>query len=295
MNLIIDINNAFYKSYFIYREMYKGQEKINEKLLMNKFMVDLMYSIRIFAKETKIDKVICCYDGANNFRKKLSAKYKASRLKKDQEFYNVLEYSRTYLKNLGFIVSNLEGLEADDCIGIWARHLQNEDNCILSNDEDVRQLLSDKTCIYNNQSKTKVFYSSHSENGLAYNILAKIKGKYEIVNPHFILFEKILRGCKGDEIDSLLKGRVYNKKLIEVFEKVKFDKDAITTEMLDNIVDQVHIQFIDQDITMFKLFNNLSLVDLGGSFIPNKSMVLDHINENKDAFKYNGIYEYEYS
>jgi 5'-3' exonuclease len=285
------MNNAFYKSYSIYKSIYKDLEKINEKLLFNKFLIDFGFTIRLFKKSNKIEKVICCYDSKESFRKRLSKTYKSNRQKQDDAFYSVLGYSSVYLEDLGFIVACVEDLEADDLVGIWARHLKDEVNCIISNDEDVRQLLDTYVVVYNNQSKNKKIYRAFDSFYLTF-----LLDDYESIveDPHWVLFKKMILGCDSDLVKKLLRGRIGEKKLKErLFDKIEFNKDYINDYDLERISLRINETFKDEQVLIKELDENLSLVNLCTNVYYS-----DKVNEEiknmitSSKFTYNDSYQF---
>ena len=291
MNLLFDINNAFHKSYFIYKHIYK-EEKINEKLLFQKFMIDFMYSCRLFSDKNKIDRVICCYDSQENFRKSLYVNYKSNRVKKEESFYNVLNHTIKIFNELGFIVAQINKLEADDAIGLWVKKLAGEVNVILSADEDCRQLLDEKVIIYNNNSKDKRFYyySKHDEVVL----YPYEKSKHLFENPHWILFKKMVLGCEGDMVPKLLRGRIGEATLKKkIFDRIQFDKNDVTDFDLVEISARLNTIFKDEEVLIKELDVNLSLVNLCDDHYHDEHIKAEtekHLNEAK--FTYKGNYQF---
>lgn len=292
MNLLIDINNAFHKSYFVYKNIYK-EEKINEKMLFNKFVTDFMYSCRLFSDKNEIDKIICCYDSENNFRKKIYSNYKSNRTKKEQSFYDVLNYSKEFFKKSGFIVSQIDELEADDCIGLWVNHLKDEVNIILSADEDCRQLLNNTTIIYNNNSKDKRGYY-FSKNACNHFIdIQNCKCIFE--SPHWILLKKMILGCDGDMVPKLLKGRIGEATLKKkLYDHITFNKDNVTTSDLVDISARLNTIFKNEDVFVKDLDINLALVNLCSNTYHTDKIKLETKEHFEIAkFTYNGNYQLE--
>jgi len=279
MNLIIDINNAFHKSYYISKKMYG--DKINEKLMFNKFILDLFSTIRIFKDRNKIEKVICCFDSENVFRKDLYPDYKSNRSKKEDMFYNVFNYSKEHLKKLGFIVSCIDGLEADDLIGLWIDELKEQINCIISNDEDVRQLIYENVYVFNNQSTRKLLYIH--QDTFKVNIIFKDAIEYERVDPKFILACKIVLGCDGDMVPKLLKGRVGEKTFKKKIYNKNFNGD------LSKLFEQLNQVFCD-NITIEQIKMNQQLVDLSGKFTPLHFQANFFLHKENVEFTYKGNY-----
>jgi len=289
MNLIFDINNAFYKSYFMYKKY--GDKKINEKLFFNKFITDFFYTIRLFNEYNKIDRIVCCFDSQNCFRKQIYSNYKSNRIKNgDPGFYNVLDYVYHYLEKEGFIVSKVNGLEADDLCSLWVNILKDETMCVLSNDEDLRQLLSENVFIYNNQSHDKRFYfSSNLLSSIHLHAMIGVNTKYIISDPDFILFKKMLLGCNSDMVPCLVKKGIGEKRLkSKIFDNVFFDKNNILNTTLIRISSLLKSKF-DCIVSVSNMHTNLSLVDLSGKYISRdiKMDILNKINDVKFTYSKN--------
>jgi 5'-3' exonuclease len=275
----------------VYKNIYK-EEHINEKLLFNKFMIDFMYSCRLFIDKGVVDKIICCYDSEENFRKTLYPNYKSNRTKKEESFYNVLNYSKKYFAEQGFIVTQIKDLEADDAIGLWIERLKGETNIILSADEDIRQLLDEKVIIYNNNSKDKRFYYYTKNDEV--NLYAFEKSQHLFENPHWILFKKMILGCDGDMVPKLLRGRIGEATLKKkIFDKITFDRKAVSDNDLVSISLKLNDTFKDEEVLIKELDTNLSLVNLCDDHYHSDSVkqeTLKHFEESK--FTYKGNYQF---
>lgn len=294
MNILVDTQNAFHKSFAISKLIYK--EKLNARLLFNKFMLDFGYSLRLFNKNNKVDKVICCFDSENNFRKKLDNNYKSNRGKKDDFFYESLNYTYNFLKKVGFIVTKINELEADDSISLWCNELKNETNCIFSNDEDLRQLLTENTFIYNNQSNNKIFYIKENHEDLLQNIINDSFNDVKLVHidPNWILFKKIIFGCDSDMVPNLFKVKIQEKTLKKkLYDLIEFNNYDISLESLNNLSVKLRNTFKSESITTNQLFTNLSLVNLCTNAFYSPKINVEWINhKNESKFTYNNNYEF---
>jgi len=100
-------------------------------------------------KEKGLTDCVCCLDSRTNFRKKLTedweAKYK-DRPPKDPELSNQLNLVVELLAAAGFCCVTAEGFEADDIMASYAKQFEGRVT-LLSQDKDLKQLLSDKVNI----------------------------------------------------------------------------------------------------------------------------------------------------
>lgn len=295
MILLFDMNNALHKSFFMYKKIYSHDDsQINERLFFNKFMVDFGSTIRKFSN---VEKVVCCYDHQNNFRKDLSTEYKANRSKKPFEFYNVLNYSKDFLSSEGFIVTCIENIEADDCIALWCENEKTLDKtkCIVSADEDVRQLISKKVFVYNNNSSYERAFCLDDnfetyEKICRYNLKLKSDSNVEFVNPDHVIFNKMILGCESDQVKKLIKGRVGEKTLEKkVFLYFDFDRN-FSNKYLLRVCEKINSSFKDENISILEIEENIRLVCLSSKFIPNDSLLRFKDHAKLSSFSYSGNY-----
>jgi hypothetical protein len=116
-------------------------------------------------KVKKVKEVVIAIDDTDPWRRVYFPRYKESRSKnrkkKDdinwkQLYDNVFSFSHDIKSNIPFKVILSSRAEADDVIGILARHIKNPCN-VISNDEDFKQLLTEKRIrIYNPMKQSYV-------------------------------------------------------------------------------------------------------------------------------------------
>lgn len=286
MILLFDMNNALHKSFFMYKKIYSHDDsQINERLFFNKFMVDFGSTIRKFSN---VEKVVCCYDNEKNFRKSLSQEYKANRSEKHSSFLNVLNYSKKFLLEQGFIVTCIDNIEADDCIALWCENEKTKDEikCIVSADEDVRQLISKNVFVYNNNSSfERVFVLSEDTKT---NIRKKLN--VETVDPDFVLFSKMILGCDSDQVRKLVKSKIGEKTLYKkVFMEVDIDK-TLSSYFLLQVCDKINSHFKNENVSILELEENLKLTCLSSKFIPQQSVDFFSLHVKESNFFYLGNY-----
>ncbi|MBZ5565895.1 MAG: hypothetical protein LAP13_26180, partial [Acidobacteriia bacterium] len=104
-------------------------------------------TLRKLLKDHRPDFVAVAFDlAAPTFRDQLFAEYKANRPAFPEDLGVQLPYVRRFCKALGLPLSEREGFEADDVIGTLAKvgAAQGQDVFIVSGDEDLFQLVSDR-------------------------------------------------------------------------------------------------------------------------------------------------------
>lgn len=90
--------------------------------------------------------VVCCFDGARNFRKELTKDWEDAykpRPPKDPELVNQLTLVHQLLEGHGFICAKIGDMEADDVMASFGTQF-NGRTTIVSADKDLRQVLSHK-------------------------------------------------------------------------------------------------------------------------------------------------------
>lgn len=252
MNLIFDISNCYYRSYFKAKSYLKDDAEENKAILVRKFFIDFCYICNTFIN---VDKVICCFD-SRSYRKKLNTNYKQGREKKEQYFYDALDEIKYFLQINGFIVLKEDGLEADDLMFICANLY--EPNCIISNDEDIRQYLNSNTCnLVLKKDDNKVYVADVDD--FSYNILNTPYQRI-IVDPLDVTVKKILLGCKSDIVPKLAKRgigeKAIDKLLIHKHSFVKFDSLQFEELCL------LYNKLFDDNVKLEQIQHNLELITL---------------------------------
>jgi len=124
------------------------------------------------------------------FRHKIYAGYKAHRPKMDKELIN--QFSRIYeiVQVLNIPIFEKSGFEADDVLGTLAKQSQQQETVIATGDQDILQLIN---------QKTKVFFPSSRKKGARMINEETFKEKYGFP-PQFLIDFKALAGDSADEI-----------------------------------------------------------------------------------------------
>lgn len=257
MRIAIDISNCYHKSYAIVSN-YSGFDITEEKwqlVLGRKFITDLLSILKKFEDRTE---VILCFDASNYFRKQISPDYKGTRSKKQQEFYDVINemFDLLVSKNLNCI--KIDGLEADDILALCAESAKNIFTVLVSNDEDIRQLVDGNTVVFTaNSNNLKVFCDSI--NTVGKNIPTMV-GLSKVINPDIIFYEKLLLGCSGDNVKRLLPKGHGPAKVRKIFDFMGQGPDN------DLLTSLKHFGYID--ISYDDIQNQMQMVALGSLYMP---------------------------
>lgn len=149
-SLIVDSNNLYMRIFFSV-----GQADIvtNEDLIKYAYFnqIDIMRS-KYHANE-----VILALDSSNSWRKDIHPKYKDNRRKRKEKddginwemVFATYNSINTDIKDyIPFKVMKLDRCEADDIIGVITLNNSAENIVIVSNDEDFKQLVSDRVRMF---------------------------------------------------------------------------------------------------------------------------------------------------
>ena len=152
-----------------------------------------------YVGEEKPDYLAVAFDmKAKTFRKELFEGYKAQRKGMPDELAVQLPVTKEVLKAMNIAVTEFEGLEADDLIGIYSQKAEEEGMkvSILTGDRDSLQLVSDMvTVIIPTTSKGQTTTTRYTPE--------EVKAKYG-VEPGSLIEIKALMGDASDNIPGVL-------------------------------------------------------------------------------------------
>jgi len=269
MMVAIDVNHSFHKSFFVFKKNYADADLSTEKgkaQMMRKATIDLMASInKLWVKP---ENVLFCFD-SKSWRKTLSQDYKVHRKEKEDGFHDIINELYEILLQKNFLALKAEGAESDDLIAFFSI-LRNGDNFIISGDEDMHQLISEKTSVWNNNLKKPIVYlKEHNERAYLNVNYSKV-----IVDPKMSLFTKIMLGCDGDGVSALIDKKGIGLKTIEKFYN-KIGKFNIYNDSIKDLGIEVekNFNYFRPDFEE-KFLLNRKLVVLGITEIP------DHVTGN---------------
>jgi len=227
--VIVDGNNIAWRSFHAMRgtDLSVGGVKTG-------MMYQVMMTICQIHERWQTTKLIWCFDGPESIRKRLSSDYKANRKPTDDqtaamrtEAYAQIDRLRLeVLPALGYRnIFHTEGYEADDLI---ARAAQNYDEVVIvSNDQDLYQVLSETTKIWNlKEVKTLEWYTS------TFKLL-----------PNEWIQVKAIAGCSSDNIIGVrgvgeqtavkfLQGNLGGKKADAIVEFIKTDQYKLNRRLV---------------------------------------------------------------
>jgi len=323
--LLVDSMNTFIRSFAMVNHLNPNGHHTGG-------IVGFLMSIGFAIKHIKPTRVICVFDGDGSTlnRKNLYPDYKGNRdgktmlngntfgsysemnkLNEQKALENQMERLVQYLHMLPIDMMSIDGIEADDSIGLLAKHIsQNEDGdvCIMSADRDFLQLVTDKVTVYS--PVKKIFYSPEN-----------VKTEFKVSAPNY-LYYKVLLGDVSDNLPGV--SGLGPKKILKLFPELETN-DRISIEDIyekakhlknENILYERVIERKNQlDINLklmnlhepvisennreeiFGIFNSETNDFLKGDFlkmyredslgnsIPNVELWLDEVFKNLTAFK----------
>lgn len=184
--LVIDVSFLAYRNWHALGPLsHNGQR--------TEVIYGVLRDIRTFQEMFNVKRIVFAFDVGKSLRCVVYPSYKASRYVKNDERPELQKQMRLLRKeilpDIGFQnILSQKGYEADDLIAAFCQNLPPErDAIIVSADQDLYQLLSDRVMIYNPQSKTTIDQQSFTE-------------KWGVM-PKDWADVKAISGCSTDEID----------------------------------------------------------------------------------------------
>lgn len=150
-------------------------------------------NLRAIVKQLKPNRIFFCLEGKNNFRKKLFSEYKSNRIIKTGDAKLKLKENFLFQADKILALSSLlpitqcyaDAFEADDVMYTLSHNLKDENVIIVSNDNDLWQILQEKSL-----HKIRIYDPFKKEFVVAPNI--------------FYTVYKTLRGDTSDNIPRLV-------------------------------------------------------------------------------------------
>ena len=185
VTILFDFNNLLFRNFFI-KDI--GANTTNPDYMLWRYHVyNSIY--QSLWKVKKVKEVILAVDDKNSWRKSYFPRYKESRKKQRDKtdvdwkaLYNEINKLVADMRHyMPFKVIKIMSAEADDVIAVLCKNLKNK--CIIiSNDEDYKQLNSNRVKIYHPSKKEYLPYT----------------------NPENFVLEKIMIGQKKDDIFNII-------------------------------------------------------------------------------------------
>ena len=180
-SLIVDFANIMHRSYHVVPPQHRAASPPGGLYILYRTLN------RLFREYPC--PVIFALEGGKPTRKKLNEAYKSNRkpMEDYDEFKKQWRLAEKMLRDSGATLWRIEGCEADDLIGAWAK---NNDCYIFSNDKDLDGLVRDESVkIIRTDRKGNLVEFSESD----------FKDKYEFNTKHFLMAKALL----GDTSDNI--------------------------------------------------------------------------------------------
>jgi DNA polymerase-1 len=182
--ILIDGSSFLYRAFYVSRSRFSTSTGIPTGVTM--VMANMFKRI---LNRFPGSPIIAVFDAhGKSFRVKMYAEYKANRPPMPDELRVQLDYVKRLVKGLGMPLVQVQGVEADDVLGTYARRAESEgmNVVICTGDKDLAQLVDDKVTLLDTM------------NDKAYDI-AGVKEKYGVDPSHII----DLLALKGDSSDNI--------------------------------------------------------------------------------------------
>ena len=244
MILLIDFLNYYYRGVITFGKPAPIENGKEDNTIIFNFFRNLRSTVEVL----KPNKIIICLEGQDSFRKKIYPEYKANRIIKagDIKSEKKIVAKQNILRQAGITTELLNHLpvykcysdtfEADDVLYSLANNLYNEDVVIVSNDNDLLQILQKK-----HLNKVRIYNSS--------------KKTFATAPEHFHTLFKVLFGDVSDNIPRL----VGEKSAMKIVESPELLKEFLTSpENLANFnlnMELVELKLIPDEQLIFTDYN----------------------------------------
>lgn len=230
--LILDMHNICYRAQYglppLFKEPFGNITAIFGGLL----------TLKKIAKNVNLnwDYVFACFDSAYSYRRQVYPKYKSNRHEvpinanvdekqlEKQLFNKQMEYFYKILDSLGFTCLKENGFEADDLIAKIVLQNKEDYKLIVSNDEDLYQLLNHNVVLYKNSKSIYIRYSRDHF----------IKD-YEI-DPQEWRLVKAIAGCTSDTIKGV--PSIGEKRALAYIKKMGSEKHCKLIKEYEDVVNR---------------------------------------------------------
>ena len=150
MNLVIDASQICYRANF----GLKAQLSFNKR--STSLLFGSMLQINNLVNKFEPSNLIMCWDSASSKRSDIESTYKANRRinkTKDEllaktEFIRQLITFKRMCRDIGISSLEIEGLEGDDIMALIVNRTK-AFTTLVTNDQDLLQMLSNRVCLYN--------------------------------------------------------------------------------------------------------------------------------------------------
>lgn len=142
--ILVDGNNLMFRSF--YATLYSGSMMTNKDGFPTNALFGFVNMINKIINEEKSEYIMVAFDIGKTFRHEKYDYYKGKRDETPDDLKKQFPVAKKILNAMGIKYFELEGYEADDIIGTFAKRIDEEEDfigTIVSSDKDLLQLISD--------------------------------------------------------------------------------------------------------------------------------------------------------
>lgn len=142
--ILVDGNNLMFRSY--YATLYSGSMMTNKEGFPTNALFGFVNMMNKIIHEEKPEYIMVAFDIGKTFRHEKYDYYKGKRDETPDDLKKQFPIAKKILTAMGIKYFELEGYEADDIIGTFARRIDEDEDyigTIVSSDKDLLQLISD--------------------------------------------------------------------------------------------------------------------------------------------------------
>lgn len=142
--ILVDGNNLLFRSY--YATAYKGSILRNSKGFPTNALFGFINMLNKIISEENPSYMMIAFDKGKTFRHEKYKEYKDGRKETPDELKKQFPVAKEIAKAMGIPCFEIDGYEADDILGTFAKEVDLNDNfiaTIISSDKDLLQLISD--------------------------------------------------------------------------------------------------------------------------------------------------------
>ncbi len=249
--VLIDGNNLLFRSY--YATAYSGNMMRNSKGFPTNGLFGFVNMINKIISDESPSYMMVAFDVGKTFRHEEYKDYKGGRIETPDELKLQFPKAKEILDAMGIRHLEVNGYEADDIVGTFARMIDESDGyegLIVSSDKDLLQLISDKVSVKLLKSKDYIMMTEDSfreyygilpirmidlkglmgdssdnipgVKGIGEKTALKLLREYDTIENLYDNIEKV----KGALYDKLVDGRdsaFYSKKLATIYREVPIE------------------------------------------------------------------------
>ena len=257
--VLVDGNNLMFRSYFA--TLYSGSVMTNKEGFPTNALFGFVNMINKIIHEEKPEYIMVAFDIGKTFRHEKYEYYKGTRDETPSDLKKQFPVAKKILTAMGIKYCELEGYEADDIIGTYAREIDEDEGfigTIVSSDKDLLQLISKdvdvkllkpKDHIWMNE---KTFFETY---GLTPERMVDLKSLMGDASDN-------IPGVKGIGEKTALKLLHEYKTLDGVYENIDNIKGAVHDKLVkdkENAYMSYDIATIDREVPMDTKLENIKL------------------------------------